>query len=120
MDTRPAEGKFDVARSDPSRWAIRGALEPGPTGAHCCCCAGDCCADQRVSQGTELSGWSVQSELQSRESDTPLSPDVLAHLTDELVPVEKSITDQLIENATVKISGFPIPNKIEINGHVEF
>ena len=120
MDTRPAEGKFDVARSDPSRWAIRGALEPGPTGAHCCCCAGDCCADQRVSQGTERSGWSVQSELQSRESNAPLSPDVLAHLADVSAPVEQSIVEQLIENTTVKISGFPIPTKIEINGSFTF
>ena len=109
-----------MARSDPARRTLRGALEPGPTGAHCCCCSGDCCSDQRVPQGAERSGWSVQSELQSAESDTPLSEEVMQHLNDAPIPIEKPPLEQLIDNAKLSVSGFPIPNAFKFEDHCTF
>lgn len=32
----------------------------------------------------------------------------------------KSVIQQLADNTSVSVSGFPIPNKIEIKGHFKF
>ena len=123
MAIRQIEGKQHLAGIDSLGGVIRSPLETRPAGGNCGCGACYCGTDQRVPVTATLdnpTGWAVQPGSAGEESNAPLSPDVMVHLADVAAPVEQSIVEQLIENTSIKISGFPIPNKIEINGHVEF